>query len=72
MPHRVISAFRVLSTGQLVEPGQDCPELDAETTERLIGAGCLEAAPTGHEAAPTGHEAAPTPGARRRRRGGAG
>lgn len=45
MAYRVISTFMHRATDRYVAPGQPCPELDAETAARLIGAGCIEIAP---------------------------
>lgn len=47
MPLRVIAEFMDRKTGRYVLPGQPCPQLDPETTKRLVAAGCLqeEAAP---------------------------
>ena len=41
MAHRVIARFFHTASGRYIDPGQDCPLLPVEDTQRLVRARCL-------------------------------
>jgi len=63
MRYRVVATFRDLRSGLYVEAGAKCPELDAETAERLVYARCIvaEQEPAPESPAPTSDAPPPAP-----------